>query len=78
MREVSASEPCRTYGMQHDLHAIMCSIASQSVHEVLYSGDMDLLTYLSVSKTKYLVTTTGEPLQTFYTSSVHWLREICK
>jgi len=55
----------------------MCSTASQSVQEVLYSGDMDLLTYLSVSKTKYLVTTTCEPPQTYYTSSVLWLREIC-
>jgi len=25
MREVSASEPCRTYDRQHDLHAIMCT-----------------------------------------------------
>lgn len=77
IREVSASEPCRTCDGQHDLHTIVCSIASQSVTEVLYSGDVDLLTYLSVSKTECLVTITCEPPQTYYTSYVHWLRELC-
>ena len=50
---------------------------SQSVKEVLYSGDVDLLTYLSVSKTESLLPSTCEPLQTSCTSSVHWLRELC-